>query len=175
MVSATTPTLLQLLLSSPSAMFMDKHDDYMASGDDSSTVSGWGNGSLRYEPRMPMYLPIYVTVFSIVIFMTGIVGNVLVILFVIMIKDMRTPMNWYLVNLSVADLLVLLVCQPAALIEFFARDRWYLGEMLCEYLCCMAADPWPEFLSILTCLEFATVVFCRAASATSTSCFVFTS
>ncbi|PVD31038.1 hypothetical protein C0Q70_10315 [Pomacea canaliculata] len=47
-----------------------------------------------------------------------------------MIKDMRTPMNWYLVNLSVADLLVLLVCQPAALIEFFARDRWYLGEML---------------------------------------------
>lgn len=86
------------------------------------------------EPQLPLYLPLYVTVLNVLVFMTGIVGNLLVIVVVVRFKDMRTPMNWYLVNLSLADLLVLLVCQPTALIEFFARDRWYLGEVMCTYL-----------------------------------------
>ncbi|XP_060595691.1 orexin/Hypocretin receptor type 1-like [Ruditapes philippinarum] len=41
---------------------------------------------------------------------------------------MRTPTNVYLLNLSAADVLVLLVCQPAALLEFFGKDRRFLGD-----------------------------------------------
>ncbi|XP_076461664.1 QRFP-like peptide receptor [Babylonia areolata] len=83
-------------------------------------------------PSWPAYQPIYITVLNAVVFCTGTMGNVLVIVVVVLVRDMRTPMNWYLVNLSVADLLVLLVCQPAALTEFFARDRWFLGAGLCK-------------------------------------------
>nr|KAG5688662.1 hypothetical protein BaRGS_033800 [Batillaria attramentaria] len=84
-------------------------------------------------PHIPTYLSIYVTVFNVILLMTGVVGNVLVIVVVTTVRDMRTPMNWYLVNLSMADLMVLLVCQPAALTEFFARDRWFLGQVLLVY------------------------------------------
>ncbi|XP_076439769.1 growth hormone secretagogue receptor type 1-like isoform X2 [Babylonia areolata] len=83
-------------------------------------------------PSWPTYLPLYVTILNVVVFFTGTVGNVLVIVVVLLVREMRTPMNWYLVNLSLADLLVLLVCQPAALVEFFALDRWYLGAALCK-------------------------------------------
>ena len=83
--------------------------------------------------EVPAYLTIYVTVANIAIFVIGVVGNCLVILAVVVFRDMRTPMNWYLVNLSVADLLILSICQPAALTEFYAMDRWILGESLCKY------------------------------------------
>ena len=84
-------------------------------------------------PVLPIYITIYVTILNIIIFVVGIVGNVLVILVVSRVRDMRTSINLYLANLSVADLLVLLVCQPSAMIEFYAKDRWYLGPVFCEY------------------------------------------
>lgn len=79
-----------------------------------------------------MYIYIWVTVVNAVIFLTGVVGNIMVIIVVIRVRDMRTTTNYFLVNLSVADLLVLLICQPSALLEFYAKDRWYIGETLCE-------------------------------------------
>ncbi len=49
-------------------------------------------------------------------------------------RDMRTSTNIFLVNLSIADLLVLLVCTPTALIEMIHHpDRWILGPWLCIY------------------------------------------
>ncbi|KAK3790345.1 hypothetical protein RRG08_062578 [Elysia crispata] len=83
-------------------------------------------------PVLPTYITIYVTILNIAIFVVGIVGNVLVILVVSRVRDMRTSINLYLANLSVADLLVLLVCQPSAMIEFYAKERWYLGPILCK-------------------------------------------
>lgn len=98
----------------------------------SNVTNLMSNVTAAEAPSWPAYLPIYVTILNVAIFFTGTVGNVLVVVVVVLVPDMRTPMNWYLVNLSLADLLVLLVCQPAALTEFFARDRWLLGAVLCE-------------------------------------------
>lgn len=84
-------------------------------------------------PQMPHYVTVYVTTLNIVIFLVGVVGNILVIVVVAKVKDMRTSINLYLVNLSVADLLVLLVCQPTAMLEFYAKERWYLGPVVCKY------------------------------------------
>ncbi|GFO44704.1 orexin receptor type 2-like [Plakobranchus ocellatus] len=83
-------------------------------------------------PILPPYINIYVTILNITIFMLGAIGNTIVILVVARIKDMHSNINLYLVNLSVADLFVLFVCQPTALVEFFARERWILGKELCE-------------------------------------------
>jgi hypothetical protein len=100
---------------------VDGEEDYSSGG--GGEVPGW-----------PSYLAVYVTILNLALFFIGTMGNTLVIVVVVSSKDMRTPMNWYLVNLSAADLMVLLVCQPAALTEFFARDRWLLGAVLCEYM-----------------------------------------
>ncbi len=47
-------------------------------------------------------------------------------------RDMRNATNVFLLNLSVADLLVVLICMPSALAEFYTKDVWYLGPVMCE-------------------------------------------
>lgn len=89
--------------------------------------------TMPIEPRLPEYITIYVTVINIIIFVVGIVGNSLVIAVVARVKDMRTTMNLYLVNLSAADFLLLLVCQPTAMLDFYAKERWILGDGACTY------------------------------------------
>lgn len=79
------------------------------------------------------HIIIMVTVFYSLVFLLGVVGNLLVIVVVSRNVDMRTSTNCFLVNLSVADMLVLLVCMPSALVEVLARDVWLLGVSMCKY------------------------------------------
>ncbi len=78
------------------------------------------------------YIHIYATVAYVVIFLIGIIGNTVVVIVISKNLEMRTPTNWLLVNLSVADLLVLLFCMPPALVEFHAKDVWLLGPVMCK-------------------------------------------
>lgn len=74
-------------------------------------------------------------VLCIVIMCLGVVGNVMVPIVIFKTKDMRNSTNIFLVNLSVADLMVLLVCTPTVLVEVNSRpETWVLGEELCEWL-----------------------------------------
>ena len=81
----------------------------------------------------PNYIFVFVTILNIVIFCVGIFGNILVILVVCRVRAMRNPTNYFLFTLSIGDLCVLLICKPVALMEFYARDIWYLGEAMCMY------------------------------------------
>ena len=127
MESATAGFLQTLLISLNASL------SWSSGNSSANTTTGQSNETTTVDPpSWPAYLPIYVTILNMAVFFTGTLGNVLVVVVVVLVRDMRTPMNWYLVNLSLADLLVLLVCQPAALTEFFARDRWLLGAVLCE-------------------------------------------
>ena len=83
-------------------------------------------------PYIPLYIYISVSLVNAIIFLVGTVGNILVIIVILKVRDMRTPTNVFLLNLSLADVLVLFVCQPAALLEFFGKDRWFLGEFMCK-------------------------------------------
>lgn len=48
-------------------------------------------------------------------------------------KDMRNSTNIFLVNLSAADLCVLVICAPTVLVEVNAGPQvWPLGEHMCE-------------------------------------------
>lgn len=48
-------------------------------------------------------------------------------------KDMRNSTNIFLVNLSAADLCVLLICAPTVLVEVNSGPQvWPLGEHMCE-------------------------------------------
>ena len=80
----------------------------------------------------PTYILVWVTMANLLVLVTGLVGNALVIVVVTCVRDMRTPTNLCLMNLSVADLLVLLICQPSSLLEFYAQEKWMLGDFMCE-------------------------------------------
>ncbi|WAR21407.1 GPR54-like protein [Mya arenaria] len=82
----------------------------------------------------PLYIYIYMTIINAVIFLVGVFGNTLVILVVCRVRSMRDPTNYFLLTLSVADLCVLLVCQPVAIMEFYAKERWYIGSFMCKYI-----------------------------------------
>ena len=57
----------------------------------------------------------------------------MVVYIVLRNRDMRNATNVFLLNLSMADLLVVLICMPSALAEFYGKDVWYLGPVMCKY------------------------------------------
>lgn len=85
------------------------------------------------ELVLPVYIFVYVTILNALVFIVGVLGNVLVLLTIIRMKEMRNTMNYFLCSLSAADLLVLLICQPSAMLEFYGKDVWFLGEFFCKY------------------------------------------
>ena len=84
--------------------------------------------------HLPFYLRIICLVLFVAIFIIGVVGNIMVMLVISCSRDMRTSTNIFLVNLSIADLLVLVVCTPTALIEVtYHPERWILGFYMCKF------------------------------------------
>ncbi|WAR04471.1 QRFPR-like protein [Mya arenaria] len=90
-----------------------------------------GNESTE-TPEFPRYLVVTSTVFYVFIFLFGILGNLLVIVVVCLNRNMKTSVNIFLINLCIADLLVLMVCMPTALTDLYARDIWYFGKAMCQ-------------------------------------------
>lgn len=66
-----------------------------------------------------------------VIFLVGLVGNVLVIYFVLFYKRMQTMTNKLITNLSIADLLVICFCVPVTASQHFSHN-WLFGEVVCR-------------------------------------------
>ncbi|KAI8490654.1 neuromedin U receptor [Branchiostoma belcheri] len=64
------------------------------------------------------------------VFLVGVLGNLLVAVVLLKVPHMRNPTNYLLLNLSVADLLFLLVCMPVSLIETWIVFPWLLGEFM---------------------------------------------
>ncbi|KAG5894178.1 hypothetical protein JTB14_001872 [Gonioctena quinquepunctata] len=84
-------------------------------------------------PVFPSYIRTTSMVLCIIIMCLGVIGNVMVPLVIFKTKDMRNSTNIFLVNLSVADLMVLLVCTPTVLVEVNSRpETWVLGREMCK-------------------------------------------
>ena len=83
-------------------------------------------------PEPPLYILVCVSLLYITIFIAGTVGNFLVVFVVCRTREMRNTTNFFLVNLSVADLLVIIVCMPSAFLDIFSKDVWYLGPVMCK-------------------------------------------
>ncbi|XP_014483952.1 PREDICTED: growth hormone secretagogue receptor type 1-like isoform X2 [Dinoponera quadriceps] len=82
---------------------------------------------------LPAYIRTTSMVACIIVMILGIVGNLMVPLVVLRGKDMRNSTNIFLVNLSVADLCVLVICTPTVLIEVNSGPQiWPLGEHMCK-------------------------------------------
>lgn len=98
-----------------------RSEDLMAEG---------GGGTNEF----PGYIRTTSMVFCIFILGIGVIGNVMVPLVILKSRDMRNSTNIFLTNLSIADLMVLLVCTPTVLVEVNSKpETWVLGSEMCEY------------------------------------------
>ncbi|KAL0103113.1 hypothetical protein PUN28_017445 [Cardiocondyla obscurior] len=66
-----------------------------------------------------------------IVFVVGLIGNALVCLAVYRNHSMRTVTNYFLVNLAVADFLVLLICLPPSVL-WDVTETWFFGLKLCK-------------------------------------------
>ncbi|XP_058792094.1 orexin/Hypocretin receptor type 1-like [Phymastichus coffea] len=67
----------------------------------------------------------------IFVFVIGLVGNALVCLAVYRNHSMRTVTNYFIVNLALADLLVIIVCLPPTIL-WDITETWFLGVIPCK-------------------------------------------
>jgi hypothetical protein len=65
------------------------------------------------------------------VFVAGLVGNVLVCAAVVRNPGMRTVTNYFIVNLAVADFMVLVFCLPPSVL-WDVTETWFLGDTLCK-------------------------------------------
>lgn len=99
-----------------------------------AAIPSGGPGIFSTDEKFPLYIRIWASVAVVIVLIVGVAGNVLVPVLVCLNKDLRHSTNLFLLNLAAADLLVLLVCLPTALVELHARpDTWVLGSAMCEY------------------------------------------
>ncbi|XP_074988211.1 growth hormone secretagogue receptor type 1 isoform X2 [Caretta caretta] len=105
--------------------------------------SGWPNSSAPapgYEndtwPEYPVHLfpaPVLtgITVTCVLLFVVGILGNLMTMLVVSRFRDMRTTTNLYLSSMAFSDLLIFL-CMPLDLFRLWQYRPWNFGDLLCK-------------------------------------------
>lgn len=77
----------------------------------------------------------------IITFLVGLVGNILVCFAIWRNPNMRTVTNIYIVNLSVADLAVILICLPSTLVTDVTLT-WFFGGVLCKINIFLTVSPF---------------------------------
>ncbi|XP_050402927.1 orexin receptor type 2 isoform X1 [Patella vulgata] len=84
------------------------------------------NKHLEPEPHEWIFCVLF-----IIVFIFGVTGNSLVCFAVWRNVQLRTITNFFLVNLAVADLLVIVICLPPTFAQTF-WETWFLGDAMCK-------------------------------------------
>jgi hypothetical protein len=99
----------------------------------------------------PLFIEQLILIIYSLIFIVGLVGNIMTIIIIKYNIHLRTPTNIYLLNLAVSDLMILMCNLPLEMIEIYNRE-WPLSVIFCKLRSICA-----EFFtcsSILTILAF---------------------
>ncbi|XP_064637445.1 cholecystokinin receptor type A-like isoform X2 [Lineus longissimus] len=104
-------------------MAYDARDDELNSTDQNNGTSRGFSGPQQLSKEL------MITLYSC-IFVIGVVGNALVIVTLIQNKRMRTVTNVLLLNLSISDLLLVVLCMPFTLIGVLLKN-FIFGPFMC--------------------------------------------
>ncbi|XP_076315738.1 orexin receptor type 2-like [Tachypleus tridentatus] len=69
--------------------------------------------------------------FHFCVFVVGLMGNALVCISVYRNNTMQTVTNYFIVNLAVADFLVILICLPPSVL-WDVTETWFFGAIMCK-------------------------------------------
>ena len=115
-------------------------EDANINGTLSTPLTNATNGNVTQKPAFPEYLlqPLgalvfQITLWSAIVFL-GVVGNLLVCFAILSQAKMKNSMKYYLLSLAIADLGVLLIIYPMAVLKYLSLFRWLLGKHGCHYL-----------------------------------------
>lgn len=90
--------------------------------------------SLEYNQEVPEYMKSVTSVLVVLhctVFVVGLIGNLLVCLSVYRQKSLQTITNHFIVNLAIADFLVILICLPPT-VYWDLTLTWYFGLAMCK-------------------------------------------
>lgn len=89
------------------------------------------NSNESAEPVYMQHMTTILVILHVSVFISGLVGNALVCLSVYRNKSLQTVTNYYIVNLAVADFLVILICLPPT-VYWDLTLTWNFGLVLCK-------------------------------------------
>lgn len=84
-----------------------------------------------YDYIYPNTYQWFLIVLHCIVFVVGLVGNALVCLAVYRNHTMRTVTNYFIVNLAVADMLVIVICLPPTVL-WDITQTWFFGLIPCK-------------------------------------------
>ncbi|KAL6259211.1 hypothetical protein P5V15_009131, partial [Pogonomyrmex californicus] len=108
---------------------------------------------LIWGPKyLPLKLVLPVTLVYVTIFVTGVFGNVVTCIVIRRNPVMQTATNYYLFNLAISDLLLLILGLPNELSVFWQQYPWTLGVGLCKIRAYVSE--MSSYVSVLTIVVF---------------------
>jgi len=111
---------------------MDVTDDPMeANCSNEYCVSDEQYLDMIYEFIWPSTFEWCLIAYYVFVFALGVVGNAMVCFVVWNDRRLRTVTNLFIVNLSVADFLIIVVCLPPTVLGD-VTETWYLGPVMCK-------------------------------------------
>lgn len=78
-----------------------------------------------------VYIWVTTSLFGVIV-LTGLVGNSLVTFTILRRKNMRTPCNFFIMNIALADIGVGAIAAPLRILEMFLS--WPFGDFICHFL-----------------------------------------
>lgn len=105
-------------------------DDYrLVQAVDNNNVD---NLTLIYGPqRDPLYVVIPITLVYMLIFLTGVIGNISTCIVISRNRSMHTATNYYLFSLAISDFLLLLSGVPQEVYSIWYKYPYVFGEFFC--------------------------------------------
>ncbi|CAL7936953.1 unnamed protein product [Xylocopa violacea] len=135
-----------------------------SSDDSSDSLDFWKDWDLKnlteaeYLTKVlgPKYLPmkmvIPLTITYVIIFVTGIFGNIATCTVIIKNSSMQTATNYYLFSLAISDIILLVLGLPNELSLFWQQYPWVLGVGLCKIRAYVSE--MSSYVSVLTIVAF---------------------
>ena len=81
-----------------------------------------------------LHVIIIIVLMYSIIFLLAICGNIMVIIIVFSNRHMHTPMNYFIVNLAFADLLLTIFCMPNSCVASFVYGELFMDVFLVNHL-----------------------------------------
>ncbi|XP_047351516.1 uncharacterized protein LOC124949830 [Vespa velutina] len=102
--------------------------------------------------HLPLQLVLPITFVYVIIFVTGVFGNIMTCIVIKKKPMMQTATNYYLFNLAISDLLLLVLGLPNELSIFWEQYPWQLGLCMCKLRAFVSE--MSSYASVLTIVAF---------------------
>nr|XP_023022279.1 neuropeptides capa receptor-like [Leptinotarsa decemlineata] len=108
----------------------------------------------RGPQAQDLKVAVAITIINCIIFVTGIIGNAAVCFVIFKHKSLNTPTDYYLVNLAVSDITLLLFGLPYDVMLYWHQYPWIFGQYFCQARALFSE--MASYVSVLTVVVFST-------------------